>query len=243
MNIMFFDLIDSTNEYIKRNIDNLNNLDIVSSFRQTTGKGRKNRVWMSDGNNLYFSILIKKHIEYSKIFNYIMISSLALVETLKSYNVFSTIKYPNDILVQGKKIAGILIEAGGLSKVDYLVVGIGLNINQKDFLELNSKAISLSIINNQDYDTKEVLTKYIENFVYYLKSNDVELLKEYKNYSLILGKCIVLNNAEYKVIDIYTDGLVELEGKNGIEKFSFNEISLENIYREVEKWKLKKLPW
>lgn len=230
INIKYFELLSSTNDYAKKNINILNHFDVITSKVQTHGRGRSNHLWMSDGDNLYLSIVLKNVVNHNELFKLIMKASLSVVKTLSDYNINSTIKYPNDILVDRKKISGILIESSSSEMIDYVVVGVGLNINQTDFKELNSKAISMASLKQTEFNTNDVLLKYLEIYKSYDTLTDNQLLKEYKNNSLLLNKNIEYENSEYKIINITITGNLVLEGKEIIIEKNFNEISLENIY-------------
>jgi BirA family biotin operon repressor/biotin-[acetyl-CoA-carboxylase] ligase len=99
---------------------------VIVAERQTAGRGRQGRVWESPNGNLYASILLQPKDRPQDAALYSFIVALAVVETVKEYLAHSSValKWPNDVLVNGKKIAGILLEVVG----DTLIVGIGLNI-------------------------------------------------------------------------------------------------------------------
>ena len=131
---IYFESIDSTNLYIKNHYLTLDDFSIVETSYQTNGKGRNNRVWKSEkGDNLLFSLLVKdqkiiKEASYLSLVAAISVFEF-LTNKLQLENV--SIKWPNDIYVNEKKICGILLE-GQLP--EYVVIGIGLNVNQNEFL-------------------------------------------------------------------------------------------------------------
>ena len=109
---LHFDEIDSTNNYLKNSYQLLDNFTFVSADYQSKGKGRNDRVWESiKGSNLMFSILIKdpKLIEVSTILS--LVTAVEISRLLESYSINNvSIKWPNDVLVNDKKICGILLE-------------------------------------------------------------------------------------------------------------------------------------
>lgn len=129
-----FATIDSTNKYLKENYASLDDLVIVSSDYQSKGKGRNDRIWKSDnGDNLLFSLLIKER-DLVNLGGYLSLPAAYTVakyleEELNIKDVY--IKWPNDIYIKDKKVCGILLE-GQLP--NYLIIGIGINLNQKDFI-------------------------------------------------------------------------------------------------------------
>ena len=134
-NVIILEEVTSTNEYLKQYYTQLPDQTVVIAKKQLQGKGRLSRTWKSDLGNLYMSIL-KKGISRDSVFMELMNVSVSVVELLKQQGIDAYIKYPNDIIVGRKKICGILIESMGFQILDYLVIGIGINVNQKDFQEL-----------------------------------------------------------------------------------------------------------
>lgn len=160
--IIEFDEIDSTNLYLKNNYQTLPNYTIVKTKYQTEGHGQFARVWESNYNeNLLFSLLIKKDLPFVvKDANPVFVS--ALLALLDELGIEANFKYPNDIQVGGKKLAGILIETKFSGpNVDYVIIGIGLNVNQVDFKTPN--AISLKNILNKDLDIDLVFKKLLKH--------------------------------------------------------------------------------
>ncbi|MDT8336407.1 MAG: biotin--[acetyl-CoA-carboxylase] ligase, partial [Candidatus Izemoplasmatales bacterium] len=131
--IISFDIIDSTNDYIKKHLESLSHGAIVTASQQSKGRGRLNNTWQSPLGNLYFSFILKQNTKQEDLFSLQIKVSLALIKLLEVYNVTSKIKYPNDVLVNNKKIAGILIETSGYTNIESIIIGIGLNLNQIDF--------------------------------------------------------------------------------------------------------------
>lgn len=147
MNIIHLATITSTNDYAKKNYKKLKHGTVIIADEQTTGRGRRNNKWFSPkGKGLYFSILFKKISCNAQLLN--IIPAYAVLETLyKLYGIKAHIKWPNDILIKGKKIGGILVELKYIGKkLIYAVIGIGLNLKGKpsDF-PLNLRASSAFI--------------------------------------------------------------------------------------------------
>ncbi len=157
--------IDSTSTYLKNNYKKYDNLTFVSASYQENGKGRMNRKWISNTNeNLMFSFLIKdkKLIEdYSSISLLIATSIYKVLKSLDVKNV--SIKWPNDVYVNNKKICGILLEsvANG-SSIDCLVVGVGLNLNTKSFD--NQTVIKTGLFDSSNRNIKlRIKNNFVEN--------------------------------------------------------------------------------
>lgn len=228
--IIKFESLESTNNFLKINHSSLDNGTIVQSDIQTKGRGRSNHTWMSEKGNLYFSVLLKEEIKRSLVFNYLVKSSVAIIRLLREFDIEGRIKYPNDILVEDKKICGILTESYGGFDVDYLVIGIGVNINQQDFKSLNSKATSIKLEKNEEYLLDEVLDKYIYQYNK-LETEEYKIVfEEYINSSMVIGKKILLDSKDFLIKGIHRNGNLILEFNNNIEFKALNEISLEQLY-------------
>lgn len=133
--IMWLEEVDSTNEEARRRISDIDNLSVLSSFRQTAGRGQRGNRWSSaPGENLTFSVVLKYALQADKQFVISEIAALAVVDFLDEYGINAKVKWPNDIYVGNRKICGILIEnALRGSSLSHSIVGIGLNVNQTVF--------------------------------------------------------------------------------------------------------------
>ncbi len=181
--------ISSTNEYAYNLLSQSKQIDgtIVLTYFQTNGKGQGKNLWISEKNkNLLLSIILQPdYLDVEKQFYLSMIISLGILNTIKKYTSADIkIKWPNDIFLSGKKVAGILtknILSG--RKIKNSIVGIGLNINQDQFYKLENIATSLAKIENKEFDLKDVLEELIINLNYFYnklrKSQYAEIKKEY----------------------------------------------------------------
>ena len=134
MQKLHFIELDSTNDYLKNNYESLNNLTFVSADYQIKGRGRNERKWFSSkGENLLFSILIKENITLKEPGLYSIYCIVEIAKYLEKIGLKNVlIKWPNDIYVNDKKILGVLSEGKYLgSNLLYVIVGIGLNVNQQ----------------------------------------------------------------------------------------------------------------
>jgi len=226
---------DSTNNYLAKLIKGGETLHgtVVMADEQTQGRGQRGTVWHSpQGANLIFSV----YVEYKKlsIDEQVVIHHWASVSTshmLQRYNLKSEIKWPNDILIEGKKIAGILIEntiAG--QNVKSSIIGIGLNVNQQKFDNLN--ACSLYTQTKQKYNVQEIalsliyelnnLFKYIENkqFDYLEGLYFQNMWKINKSVDFIRNK--QTENGVIRGVD--RQGKIQIQTIHGLEVFDLKEI-------------------
>ena len=191
MQIIKLNATDSTNNYLKQLLIDtaLEDSCVVATNHQTKGKGQMGSEWISEkGKNLTFSVLkTKPSLGLRRQFLLNILVSLSIVKTLEGYNVPNlAIKWPNDILSDHHKIAGILIEnLIKTNRIEYSVIGIGLNVNQELFKGL-SKVSSLKSILGMPINTDELLHKLIENLQYYFRlfadTGEGILNTEYESY-------------------------------------------------------------
>lgn len=226
--VVKFNIIDSTNTFIKNNFNQLSHGDIVRALEQTKGRGRHGNSWISQAGNLYFSVLLKKEYSRYDLFQVIMKTSVTIITLLESYNIQSKIKYPNDILVDNKKISGILLESVGYNDLDFVVIGVGINVNQTEFSGLINPATSLRLNTGNKYDVDLILQKFID--IYNSLSEQDLIYKKYLEYSEVIGKKIAYKEKEYTISNIDKRGNIVLENELTTKVVSFDEISLNELY-------------
>lgn len=238
--IVYFDSIDSTNSYAKKEANKLKDGTVILSEEQLLGRGRRGRNWTSPkGTGIWMSLVLKPNIPPTEGVKMTQIAAAAVCKSIRELTGLNAlIKWPNDIVINGKKICGILTEmAGELNEVNYIVVGIGINVNTDGFSsELKEKATSLFIEGGRKIDRRELVVNILKNFevLYniYIKDLDLnETLAIVKNYSAILGKeiKIIQGNLEKKVraIDINDEGLLLVQMDDGSEQLiSSGEVSI-----------------
>ena len=190
MKLIKLDAIDSTNDFLKvlAGSQNLENFTVVTAESQTKGKGQMGGIWVSEtGKNLTMSVLIRDSVfEIHQIYNLNIAVSLSVLLALEKFKIPKlAIKWPNDIMSDSKKIAGILIENS--IKTDgkiVSIIGIGVNVNQVNFFEL-PKASSLALIMNTSFDKEAVLFEIINNIKRNhskLQNNEsIDLWKDYNS--------------------------------------------------------------
>lgn len=167
MILIYKDEVESTQDFLKNNYKNFPDQTFIYAGYQKSGKGQFDRKWESKKNeNLLCSFLIKKSFNIENI-QYSV--SAMIIDFLSEFKIKTDFKKPNDILVQGKKICGILVEKIFFeSEVVATIIGIGLNINQTQFK--NKDATSLIKIKKDNYDIDKfakVIAKKLENLKLY----------------------------------------------------------------------------
>lgn len=233
-NVVFIEKVDSTNNYAKNN--DLSNGSLVTCEEQTTGRGRLGRRWESQ-KGMCMSVVLIPEIELSQISKITQVCAAAVEKALDELQIISQIKWPNDIFLNGKKICGILTEMKTeMNKHPYVVVGIGMNINNDNFPdEIKDVASSLYIETGIIFEKSLVAAKILNNFeiLYneFIKGNFKESLDICREKSYVIGKNINLieNNIVRKAtaVDISSEGeLVVITEDGKTEKIISGEVSV-----------------
>lgn len=226
MKLKYLQTIDSTNSYSKQNIDTLDDKTIVYTYNQTNGRGRFDRKWVDLGSeNLFLSIILKPSNELKPVYsNLTQFTALKLSQTFEGYGISPKIKWPNDILINDKKISGILAETVFRNNtLKGLVIGIGINLNadKKDFSQINKKVTSLNLEINKNVDKTEFLEKFINNFFNdyekFLNKGFTTIKDAYTKRANFLNKEISITNFDETItgtVDSINDnGAIVINGK------------------------------
>lgn len=247
-NIIHYDNIDSTNIKAKELAKNgADDGTIVISEEQSLGSGRLNRIWKSPKGGIWFTIILKPNIPPIEAPKITQIAAAAVYKTLSDFNINTTIKWPNDILLNNKKICGILTEMKcDMDRVHYLVVGIGMNINidDTDFDDvLKSTATSLKIEYNKEFKRNKILSGFLNHFekLYdaFINSFDlsetITICRENSNLFGKKAKLITYNNEEIVTcISLSDSGNLIVKDSNGNEKIVITgEISFSALNEEM----------
>jgi BirA family biotin operon repressor/biotin-[acetyl-CoA-carboxylase] ligase len=241
--VFFFDSLDSTSKYLKDlAFDDVRSGLLAVADEQVAGKGRLGRTWVSPkGEGVWMSLLVRpdiKPIEASKL---TQIAAVSIVEAIEQITGLKAgIKWPNDIIVNGKKIAGILTEMNAeMNLIHYMVIGMGINANTKEFPEdLKEKASSLFLQLGKLVDRKELVLAVINKFDEYYKvmynSKDyLTLNQKFKEKSVTIGKQVRVIGKVEKIataIDINENGeLIVRLLDDTIETIYFGEVSVRGI--------------
>ena len=177
---------------------------IVIAEEQTKGRGRGNKNWASPKGGLWFSVILKDEFCAKNTQLLLLTFALAVSNTIKHYGANPSIKWPNDVYINDKKIAGILAETifEG-SKPKYVVIGVGINVNNDLPRELENTATSLKQVTGKKASLKKFLEKLlIEINKYYskLKNNSREIIREIKSEMALIGKQISITTLTNKTI-------------------------------------------
>ena len=226
----------STNEIASVLLTNQQHLNgtVIYTDYQSKGKGQRGNSWESeDGKNILISIILEtKFVEPSDFFNLTIITSLAIHDLLSDYlKEDIKIKWPNDLIYGNKKIGGILIENYIKQNViEWCIVGVGLNINQKKFQD--ESAISLANICGQNFDREELtnlLLQKVETKYFQLQKRKIRSLRETYLANLYWKNEIHVFQSEGtyfngRIIDVEPSGKLKIELEEEERLFDFKEV-------------------
>jgi len=234
--IIFLREVDSTNSLAKE-LAGYGAVEgtVVVAEAQRVGRGRKGREWYSPKGGLYFSVVLRPKCDSCEAVKLVFVAGLAVAEVLsKKYGLDVAVKWPNDVLANGKKVCGVLSEmnlAG--EEVNYVVIGIGVNVNV-DVIEgfpesLRKVATSLEVELGRKVLLNELFRALLESldafYEQFLKEGTVEILCKWKKYAVFLGRQVtVVDEAETLnglALDIDGEGALVLKLGNGALKRVF----------------------
>jgi BirA family transcriptional regulator, biotin operon repressor / biotin---[acetyl-CoA-carboxylase] ligase len=240
--VYHFDIAASTNDLAKKlGVQGAPEGALVVAETQSAGRGRLGRSWHSPpGMGLYASLLLRPPLPPADMPLITLSTAVSVVRTLtRSVGVIPGIKWPNDLILNGKKLGGILTEMETESdQIRYLVVGLGLNVNNPDFPpELAGTATSLFQEKGRPFQRVPLLKTWLEEFenlyLRFLARGFPEILEEWKQHSVTLGKYVAVRQGtrhlEGLALEVAADGALLLETARGeVMKVTSGEITLES---------------
>ncbi|MEA3457647.1 MAG: biotin--[acetyl-CoA-carboxylase] ligase [Candidatus Thermoplasmatota archaeon] len=195
--VHYFKSLSSTNLYAKKLVeDGATEGTIVVADIQTSGRGRKDRKWSSPKGGLWFSVILYPHIPPHHGMLVTMLSSVSIAQGIREVTgLSSVIKWPNDLLLNGKKVCGVLTELDAeMDRINYTVVGIGINVNNLIDEKLQNTAISLIQKNGSKISKVKLLRsilKYLDENYNRLLSGDYGSIRDlWFSHANIIGKRI-----------------------------------------------------
>lgn len=236
-NFIYSDEVESTNTVLLNSKEFSQNGTVLLAEFQSKGKGRKDRVWISNaGQNLTFSILLKSDLKDYKLSLINLGASIAVAQGIENlFQLDAELKWPNDILVNKKKIAGILIESTSKgSKLNRVVIGIGINVNQPNFpgkfdIQPTSIRREFHELVNRERLLSEILNNF-EDILLIIKSDPNKILNDWRSRCKMIGEKIKIVEGDKIKVGIFDDidenGILILKSGDKIEKIHFGDVSL-----------------
>ena len=199
---------------------------VVIAGRQTSGRGRLRRTWYSDDGGLYFTLILRPNIPLQWCFRVNFAASLVLCRTVRRLTgLNAAVKWPNDILVEDKKLSGMLSEMEAEAEmVSFVTVGIGINVNN-DPTGYEPNACSLRQLLGKPVSRKEILALFLDELQTYLDEaddNPEKTIAEWKQFTCTLGRRVsVITQLETSTglaLDVDSTGALILELPDGSHK-------------------------
>lgn len=240
--IIILKSVDSTNEEIKRLAGRLEpSGTVVASEEQSAGKGRFGRVWESEKGGLYFSFLIRPNLPPSDISSVTLAAGYAVCLAIREYTgLDARIKWPNDIIIGKKKVCGILTEMAAQSDcIEYVVIGIGINVNLKTFpKEIEHKATSLLTETGKQLDKSDFFKNVLKHLdavlSSFLISVSVEDMESFKELCATIGRDVSVERNGLtltgKAVGISPSGELLIQTSEKILSVSSGEVTVQGIY-------------
>ena len=242
--VYYFEELDSTQNFAQQiAADKKENGTIVIAEKQTSGRGRLDRKWTSPKGGIWFSLIIHPKFDVSSSTLIPILSAVALSKSIKKIlGVETEVKWPNDIILNGKKVAGILVDASvQANDIDYLILGIGINfdIDTKKLEKRLSKTPNFYGVNslrgnNNKTPPKILLKEFLFQFEKNLSSLDkgekAKIVKEWTKNAAGIGRKITINTSSGKISGIAqgidTDGALKIKTKKKIERVLVGDVDL-----------------
>lgn len=212
---------------------------LVIAEEQTGGRGRLGRKWVSPpGQGIWLSIILRPSLEPSEAPRITMACAVAAAKAIRQeVGVNCLIKWPNDLLIDGKKVAGILTEmSADMDKIHYVVTGIGMNVNNAEFPpDIEKTATSLKLASGEEVERLKILTQFLSQFeeIYRsLESGEFEaILGEWRQLSCNLGKRVRIIGRNFELegtaLDVDGDGALLIKTDEGqVERVLSGDVSL-----------------
>jgi BirA family biotin operon repressor/biotin-[acetyl-CoA-carboxylase] ligase len=234
--LYIFDTVSSTFDKIAE-FPRTEGLTVIA-HRQTNGRGRLGRSWSSDEGGIYMSFNLTPSLSPKDASELTIPCALGVAKALRRYGDCK-IKWPNDIVLNGKKICGILSTMGiSDGKTDYVCVGIGINTNQTEFSDLPN-ASSIRILTGNMCNENQIICDILKNIEKEYISDKKSVLEQYKNYCLTLGSTVTVHYCDDRedfqgeCIDITESGLLVVKNDDNTIYVSSGEVSVRGLYGYV----------
>ena len=219
--------VSSTNDYARSIAGEVPEGTVVLAERQTAGRGRKGRRWASPEGGLWMSVILKPGFVDPRI---VFVGALSVVDALADFGVASGIKWPNDVWVRGRKIAGVLVEGKGEKHV---IVGVGLNVNNPIPEELRGTAISMFEVVGSRIPLETVLkslTFHMDAWYRIFKEDPFILMQKVRERTFILGRFVEVVEGEERIVgravDVLDDGSLLLDVGGSLKRVIYGDVSL-----------------
>ena len=243
--VYYFEEIDSTQNFAQQiALNKKENGTIVIAGKQTAGRGRLDRKWTSPKGGIWFSLIIHPKFDVSTSTLVPIAGAVALAKSIKTtLDVDVSVKWPNDITLDGKKVAGMLVDASfQANSIDHFILGIGINfdidsIKIEKRLSKSPNFYGVNSLRKKDDDTppkillREFLVQFEKILIQLNKGEKTKIVKEWTKKADKIGKKITINTLEGKISGVAqgidNDGGLKLKTSKGVKKIFVGDVVLE----------------
>ena len=254
--IYYFKTISSTQDFaLTLTSKRHENGSLIIAQKQTRGRGRLNRRWFSPTGGIWLSILLKPNFEVNQVSLFPMMTSLALAIAIeKVLNLKPELKWPNDVMLNNKKVSGILVDASMESnQIDYIVIGVGINFKIKPSIlakRINRKDNAVTTLVNRNKNTDPIL--FLQVFLFELEKlynklmthNISEIKRGWEKRSSTLGKNVIVSTpsgqVKGKAIRLDEEGALLVSKKGKIQRLLVGDVSYHNHDTSESRIRLRK---
>ena len=242
--LYLFETIDSTHTYVSNNLSTIDHGSVLLAYSQTAGRGRRGRKWSSPiGKSLSLSIVLKEFSAQMKPTLLTQLTAAALQQALSETGLPVAIKWPNDLLINRRKVAGVLTEAMFERQVlQAITIGIGINLNrsQTDFpTEIHTKATSLALETESPFFADKLIAQFLQYFEQFYQDYQQSLdpkpfLSICRQESAVIGESVTVvqgdKRRDVEVLGIEATGELLVRDLSSQEKMTLisSEVSLRN---------------
>ncbi len=226
-NIHYFKETESTNILARDMAGSVDEGTVVIAESQTEGRGRMGRKWISPEGGIWLSVVLKPRMQPLHAPRITLLAGVAVAKTIRSYELLAKIKWPNDVLINGKKVCGILTEIGAeMDSIQYVVVGVGIdaNVDTETFPEdFRDSSTSLKNELGHDIDRVEFVQRLLSEleFLYlkFQKEGFLSIMEEWRSMSATIGEWVKITTQTRAIygeaIGVDSEGALILETDEG----------------------------
>lgn len=241
--VLYLPTVDSTNRYVRDEASALwskygkGGFAVVAAGHQTAGRGQRGNVWSSNaGENLLFSILVRpgEALAVAEQFLLSQAVALALHNAMSHYGIDVRLKWPNDIYVGKRKLAGVLVELDYCGAcVEQAIIGVGINVNQDTFPAMDRTPVSMKMLQGRDFLLTDVLDAVLDSFGRYyeclLCGNRDGLVSEYTGLLLGLNepRTFIDKDGRFEavIVGVESGGHLLVQRNDGsLSRYAFKEV-------------------
>jgi len=230
-NIHYFKETESTNILARDMAGSVDEGTVIIAESQTGGRGRMGRKWISPEGGIWLSVVLKPRMQPMHASRITLLSGVAVAKTIRSYELPAKIKWPNDVLINGKKVCGILTEIGAeMDSIQYVVVGVGIdaNVDTETFPEdFRDSSTSLKNELGHDIDRVEFVQRLLSEleslYLKFQKEGFSSIMEEWRNMSATIGEWVKITTQTRAIygeaVGVDSEGALILEtGEGKLEK-------------------------